>query len=72
MPGQITVALALTDTPGVINGFMVNALETPETTEGEAHSALLVKLTDTTSPPVKLLVEKVFWLIPTGAPSTNH
>ena len=57
VPGQIVLALALTVTLGVSKGLMVTAVEVPETTLGEAHKALLVKFTETTSPPDKLLVE---------------
>lgn len=59
-PAQIVVALAVTVTLGTMVGFIVTGVEVPETVAGDAHRALLVKLTETTSPPAKLLVENVF------------
>ena len=60
VPAQIVVALAETETLGTMVGLIVTGVEIPETVVGEAQRALLVKSTDTTSPPVKLLVENVF------------
>ena len=72
VPVQIVVADAIIFTVGVISGFTVIDMLLLVTDAGEAQDALLVIITFTLLPLVKVLVVKVLLLVPALTPFTCH